>query len=384
MKRKLFWLFMCWGLSLKLGMAVNPKTIMLVLGSADQKVLEERIAIAARLYRTQPIQKIIVSGGCGAHGSAICEATAMQQGLVARGVDRHKIYKEENAKTTVQNYVFSRILRDEKDDLIMQPGDTVFVVSNHWHAIAVAARLREHDGMEARFYIEGSILPKDTDKLDYVGIFNGQVDNEKFVLKGNWLTPEAVWSHNDRTYYLRNNLVYGTDLANTSFSTQRAEEVLPFLGQLDQTHSRAFIDGGEFWWVRNGNTLWKVKKHDKNIVEHGTWSDWVKGMPAAWREGAFATGVIWDRTLLLFADDRMLIAKAGKHGFVFVEEMNAAEYFGKWPFAWGKCNVACATVDKATGELFLYRNMEMARVGKDRQLIGKPMPFKVKWIEDLK
>ncbi|WP_164111770.1 MULTISPECIES: YdcF family protein [Sphingobacterium] len=382
--KKLFWLFICWGLSVKLCIAADPKTVMLVLGSADPQVLEERIGIAARLYQTQPIQKIIVSGGCGAHGSGICEASVMQQGLVARGVDRHKIYKEENAKTTVQNYVFSRILRDEKDQIIMQPGDTVLVVSNHWHAIAVAARLREYDGLEARFSIEGSIRPKDTDKLDYVGIFNGQADNEKFVLKGAWLTPEAVWTHQDTTYYLRDNLVYGTDKENSSFSIQRGLEVLPFLNELDVKHSRAFIDGGDFWWVRNGKTLWKVAKHAKKTVARAEWPDWVIGMPVSWKEGAFETGVIWDRTLLLFANDRILIAKKEKNRFVFVKEMAADKYFKSWPFAWGKSNVACAEVDHMTGQLLLYRNMEMVRVDKDRQLIGMPMPFKLKWIENTK
>lgn len=382
--KKLFWLFIFLGFSVKICMAVHPKTVMLVLGSADPQVLEERIVIAARLYQTQPIQKIIVSGGCGAHGSGICEATSMQQGLVARGVDPRKIYKEENAKTTVQNYVFSRILRDEKDELIMQPGDKVFVVSNHWHAISVAARLREHDGMDARFYIEGSIVPKDTDKLDYVGIFNGQTDNEKFVLKGSWLTPEAVWKHKDTTYYLRNNMVYGTDKENTSFSIQRGEDVLPFLKELDLKHSRAFIDCGDFWWVRNGDTIWKVAKHAKNVVERGKWTNFVREMPLSWKEGAFETGVIWDRTLLLFAKDRILIAKMERNGFVFVEEMAADKYFGNWPFAWGKSNVACATVDEATAQLLLHRNMEMVRIDKDRQVNGKSIPFKVKWIGDLK
>lgn len=383
MKRKLFWLFICWGFSIKLGVAVNPKTIMLVLGSADPKVLEERIVIAARLYQTQPIQKIIVSGGCGAHGSGICEATAMQEGLLARGVDRHKIYKEENAKTTVQNYVFSRILRDEKDNLIMQPGDTVFVVSNHWHAIAVAARLREYDGLEARFYIEGNMVPKETDKLDYGAIFNGQVDNEKFVLKGVWLTPEATWSVRDSSYYLSNNLVYGTDKGNTTFTTQEAALSLPFLKELDTKHSRAFIDGGDFWWVRNGNVLLKVGKQSGTVEERGIWSDWVKGMPTSWKEGAFATGVIWNNTLVLFANNRMLIAKRERNGFVFFNEMPANQYFVNWPFAWGKCNVTSAAVDRTSGQLMLYRNMEMLRVNKDRQVEGKPKPFKLKWIGDL-
>src|SRR5690606_5157413 len=200
--KQLLWISLCWILGINVGIAGNPKTIMVVLGSADPVALEERIEIASRLYRIQPLDKIIVSGGCGAHGSGICEATAMQEGLTARGVDTKKIYKEENAKTTVQNYVFSRILRDENDQRIIQPGDTVFVVSNHWHAISVAARFQKYDGVVARFYIEGGLEPKATDKLDYVSIFNGQPDNDKFVLRGSWLTPEAIWSSKDTSYYL--------------------------------------------------------------------------------------------------------------------------------------------------------------------------------------
>lgn len=382
--KRLLWISICWILGMNLGMAVSPKTIMLVLGSADPTVLKERIEIAVRLYRTQTIDKIIVSGGCGAHGSGICEATAMQEGLAARGVELRKIYKEENAKTTVQNYVFSRVLRDEQDQRIIQPGDTVFVVSNHWHAISVAARLQQHDGVIARFYIEGSLVPKETDKLDYVGIFNGQPDNEKFVLRGSWCTPEAVWSVKDTTYFLNNNLVYGTDEGNTSISLRKATEVLPLINQLDATHSRAFIDGGKYWWIRNGNRLFKVEKITKRMMEEQAWEGWIKNMPRSWVEGAFSTGVLWNNTLLLFANEKVLVAKGEKKGFVFVAEMPASQYFGNWPFAWGKSNVAAATVDDQTGQLRLFRNMETVRVTNDLQLIGKPEPFRPKWIEDLK
>src|SRR5690606_30131674 len=104
--------------------------------------------------------------------------------------------------------------------------------SNHWHAISVAARFQKYDGVVARFYIEGSLEPKATDKLDYVSIFNGQPDNDKFVLRGSWLTPEAIWSSKDTSYYLSGNLVYGTDIDNSSFALQQGEQALPFLKQL--------------------------------------------------------------------------------------------------------------------------------------------------------
>ncbi|MBL1410307.1 YdcF family protein [Sphingobacterium faecale] len=382
--RKLVVIVLYFALVFKGNASVNPKTIMLVLGSADAAVLEERVAIAVRLYRTQPIQKIIVSGGCGAHGSGICEATAMRDGLIRGGVNDQKIYKEENAKTTVQNYVFSRVLRDESDQKIIQPGDTVFVVSNHWHAIAVAARLQEYDRVVGRFYIEGSITPKATDKLDYVGIFNGQPDNDKFVLRGSWLTPETCWSVGDSLYYLQNNMVYGTDKDNRSFSSKRAEDVLPFLNLLDASHSRAFIDGGKFWWVRHGDRLWKVEKDSKKVSDKLVWSNWITGMPEAWKKGAFNTGVLWNNTLLLFANEKILVARLEKKGFVFVKETTAAEYFRNWPFAWGKSNVASAMGDPSTGNLILYRNMERMAIDQNLQVIAPPVANKLKWIEDPK
>src|SRR5690606_14468075 len=120
--------------SLHVSMASSPKTIMLVLGSDNPEILATRIQIANRLYKVQNIDKIIVSGGCGAHKSSICEASVMYNGLVQLGIEASKIYTEENAKTTVQNYVFSRVLKDEYGSNVIQQGDTVLVVSNHWHA----------------------------------------------------------------------------------------------------------------------------------------------------------------------------------------------------------------------------------------------------------
>src|SRR5690606_32080411 len=132
-----------------------PHTIMLVLGSANPEILTHRTEVAYRLYRLQPFDKIVVSGGCAAHASSICEATMMHDQLVAIGVPSSIIHNEENSKTTVQNYIFSRKLRDEQDELVIQPKDSLYVITDHWHASAVAARYAQNDGVVERFFIEG-------------------------------------------------------------------------------------------------------------------------------------------------------------------------------------------------------------------------------------
>src|SRR5690606_40085000 len=54
----------------------------------------------------------------------------------------------------------------------------------------------------AKFFIEGDLNPKENDKLDYVSIFNGELDNERFIRNALWLTPQVSWENNDNTYYL--------------------------------------------------------------------------------------------------------------------------------------------------------------------------------------
>lgn len=158
---------------------VNPagsndhKTIMLILGSANKKTLEERVKLGYELYASPvSFDYIIVSGGCGAHGSDICEATEMAAYLEEKGVPAGKIYKEERSKSTVQNYCYSRQLKKEGGTRLINPNDTLYVVSSHWHAIPVAARFSTYDSVQAYYYIKGDLFPKETDKVDYTNIFN--------------------------------------------------------------------------------------------------------------------------------------------------------------------------------------------------------------------
>lgn len=145
---------------------------ILVLGSANIETLRSRVAIALKQYHELPdLGYIIVSGGCNAHGSGICEATEMANILLEKGVPEDLIHKEEKSQSTVGNYCYSRQLKGADGLNVMQPGDSVYVISNHWHAFSVAGCLIDNDSIQAIYHIEGSIRPAENYTLDYGNLY---------------------------------------------------------------------------------------------------------------------------------------------------------------------------------------------------------------------
>lgn len=367
--------------SLNNSIASNPKTIMLVLGSSNPEILASRIQIANRLYKVQQIDKIIVSGGCGAHKSSICEASIMFDGLVKLGVESSKIYKEENAKTTVQNYVFSHTLKDEHGKNIIQQGDTVFVVSNHWHAVSVAARLKKYDSVHAKFFIEGDISPKENDKLDYVSIFNGELDNDKFIRNALWLTPQASWQIKDNTYYLMDSLVYETNDGKV-VNTSNRNQVFNDPRFKDNKGAWSFIENGNTWFIKVSDKIYVVDKSNMKIINIFSWDNFVYNMPDSWKINSFNAGLIVDDKLILFSNDAVLVATKKDDKFVFQKEGEAAKIFTNWPFSWGKSNVAGVYDQTNNQEIHLYRNREYLKIDKQLNVIQKPMNLNVKWVSN--
>jgi hypothetical protein len=131
--------------------------VMLVLGSSDPITRAARIALACNLIKRNDIHfnKIILSGGCGAHGTdkSNCEATDMKRLLETTCADNISdlvIYIEESSGSTVQNYCYSNELKIDGQKLI-QKEDTLYVVSSHYHALSVAACFK-NDGIDAHYY----------------------------------------------------------------------------------------------------------------------------------------------------------------------------------------------------------------------------------------
>lgn len=156
----------------------NSRMGILILGSNHIPTLNERINSGYELFRSlKDVDYIIVSGGCDAHNSGFCEASEMKKLLENKGVSEDLIYKEENSRSTFQNYCFSRKLMNEKGENLIKEGDSLYVVSNHWHAIPVAARFETYDKVHARYFIVGEITPKSEDKVNYSEIFSDKTSD---------------------------------------------------------------------------------------------------------------------------------------------------------------------------------------------------------------
>ena len=81
----LFFTFIITLYSFSQSMTLNGKNIMLILGPDNMQTIKYRINIGYKLYNS-PINfdYVIVSGGCGAHKSNICEASEMMNLLLEK------------------------------------------------------------------------------------------------------------------------------------------------------------------------------------------------------------------------------------------------------------------------------------------------------------
>ena len=93
---------------------------VIVLGAAVHGdkvtwVLENRLNTAMEYMQEHPNAICVVSGGQGA-GESVTEASAMKKYMVERGMDETRIYTEEKAKNTMENFEFSKAIIDEVAD----------------------------------------------------------------------------------------------------------------------------------------------------------------------------------------------------------------------------------------------------------------------------
>ncbi len=82
-----------------------------VRGERISGALQKRLDVAIEYYQKNPNVIIVVTGGQGPQED-ITEALAMERYLVANGIPKDKILKEEQATSTYENFKFSKKLLD--------------------------------------------------------------------------------------------------------------------------------------------------------------------------------------------------------------------------------------------------------------------------------
>lgn len=113
-----------------------------IRGERISQGLKSRLDTAIECHRQNPDAIIIVSGGQGEQ-ETITEALAMERYLLEQGVPEASIIKEESARSTFENFKFSREILESR----FGSEYSVAFVSNDYH-IYRASRLAKLNGFE--------------------------------------------------------------------------------------------------------------------------------------------------------------------------------------------------------------------------------------------
>ena len=121
---------------------------VIVLGAAVHGdkvtwVLENRLNTAIEYLEAHPSAVCVVSGGQGA-GESVTEASAMKNYMVERGIDETRIYAEERATNTNENFSYSKEIIDE---VVGADAKIAFVTTN-FHVYR-AGRVAAAQGVDA-------------------------------------------------------------------------------------------------------------------------------------------------------------------------------------------------------------------------------------------
>ena len=108
-----------------------------VRGSNPSKTLYMRIKTAAQYLIENPTSKVICSGGQG-NGEDITEAFAIQQGLLAQGIQQNRIIIEDESTNTVENLIYSK-------EKIANLDANVVIITSDFHVYR-AKKIAEHLG----------------------------------------------------------------------------------------------------------------------------------------------------------------------------------------------------------------------------------------------
>lgn len=122
--------------------AENATAVVLgcrVYGERASLSLVERLEAAYDYLIENPDAACVVSGGQGS-GENISEAECMYRWLVAKGIDKNRIYKEDESTSTEENIAFSKeIIRENGLD------ERIAIVTSDYHSYRAGMIAKEND-----------------------------------------------------------------------------------------------------------------------------------------------------------------------------------------------------------------------------------------------
>ena len=123
-------------------------------GSIPSIPLTRRVNTAVKYLNENKNANVVITGGQGP-GENISEAEAMKRILIRNGIDNGRIFEENNAKSTMENFKFSNELYNLQDK-------NVIVVSSDYHmfrALSMAKKLNYKNVSGLPSKSQFSVLP---------------------------------------------------------------------------------------------------------------------------------------------------------------------------------------------------------------------------------
>ena len=125
-----------------------------VRGTEPSEILADRIQMAAQYLKAHPEAVCIATGGMGTDEN-ISEAQCIYNHLTALGIDGSRIWMEDKATSTIENFRYSIALIKEKNGAVPE---NIAVLSNEFHLYR-ASRMAQDCGLEAKFIASPTSKP---------------------------------------------------------------------------------------------------------------------------------------------------------------------------------------------------------------------------------
>lgn len=394
-----FYIFICLGSFTAIGQSennANPKTIMLILGSGNLKTSVERAELGFDLYSSNKnFDYIILSGGCGAHNSGICEASVMADILIEKGVPEALIFKEEKSRNTAQNYCYSRELTDEDGRRLINKGDRLFVVSNHWHAISISGCFNDKDLVNSSYYVAGNLLPKPTQKTDYNGIYENCMRDSLFCKSVLWPRIDAAYSskNSHNKYNIAPSVFYLDDVAinrNSSDSENNTVasplRILPTLWSSD-IQASYYNKYEDLVYIFKKQQVLAIHRPSSNVQKGypKNLADLFTNLPDGWQVGNLDAAFFdsKNKKAYFFKADKVLIANYKKNRLLTVDGVqNIVTLVKNWPFDWSSGNIDAAHFVEKNNEVIFYRGQDQMTLNITEgqwQIIKGPEKVELEW-----
>jgi len=369
-------------------------SVMLILGSANPQTLQHRIEVGVSLYNSGvDFDRVVVSGGCGAHDSAICEASRMDSLLAQHDIPREKIFKEEKSSSTKQNLCYSQKLMHNGEPVIGKT-DNLYVVSDHWHAIPVAGCFNKNKEVnKAVFHIEGDIEPKGP--VDYTDIFE-DCSTSNFCKSMLWAFVDAAYynhSENKIYYFVDDTFYRKTPGAGIDEEYPKALTQYPGWpeGWSEHVDAAYYNPAKEKVMLFNGDEVVSYDSEDSTgNKQPRPITDVFAPWPEGWHQGYIDAAYYQEeqRKLFLFKNDEYRMVSDWNVPAAQPENIQKT-YTENWPFRWGTGDIDAAYFHPEESNSVLFRGTQFLKrssVGaidsKYPKAISLPWPKEI-WGEQL-